>query len=64
MEPLRSKRNHRKELNNRGIEISFDIESNPEFLKEGNAIEDFMRPDRIIIGVESEKAEIMLQKLY
>jgi len=44
--------------------IKFDVASNPEFLKEGTAIEDFMRPDRIVIGVESKKAETLLTKLY
>jgi len=44
--------------------IKFDVASNPEFLKEGTAIEDFMRPDRIVIGVESKKAETLLIKLY
>lgn len=42
----------------------FDVASNPEFLREGTAIEDFMRPDRIVIGVESEKAEALLRELY
>lgn len=44
--------------------IKFDVASNPEFLKEGTAIEDFMHPDRIVIGVESEKAKKLLTKLY
>jgi len=44
--------------------IKFDVASNPEFLKEGSAIEDFMRPDRIVIGVESKKAKTLLTKLY
>lgn len=52
------------ELNKRGVNIPFDVASNPEFLKEGDAIEDFLRPDRIVIGVESERAEKTLQRLY
>jgi len=44
--------------------IKFDVASNPEFLKEGTAIEDFMHPDRIVIGVESKKAEELLTRLY
>ncbi|SDB89643.1 UDP-glucose dehydrogenase family protein [Williamwhitmania taraxaci] len=52
------------ELNKRGIIQQFDVASNPEFLKEGNAIEDFLKPDRIVCGVESEEAKIMLEKLY
>lgn len=54
---------HTVRINNkRGIK--FDVASNPEFLKEGTAIEDFMRPDRIVIGVESKKAKGLLVKLY
>lgn len=53
-----------KELKERGENIKFDIGSNPEFLKEGAAIEDFMKPARIIVGVESEKAKSYMQKLY
>jgi UDPglucose 6-dehydrogenase len=53
-----------EELNKRGVNISFDVASNPEFLKEGAAIKDFMSPDRVVIGVESEKAEDIMKKLY
>lgn len=53
-----------EELNKRKITLDFDVASNPEFLKEGNAIDDFMKPDRIVIGVESNKAESILAKLY
>ncbi len=52
------------ELEKRGIEVEFDVASNPEFLKEGNAIEDFLKPDRIVVGTESEKAEKTMQRLY
>lgn len=52
------------ELEKRGLNIPFDIASNPEFLKEGAAIDDFMRPDRIVVGVDSEKAEEVMRKLY
>lgn len=52
------------ELQKRNSTISFDVASNPEFLKEGAAIDDFLRPDRIVIGVESEKADEILRKLY
>lgn len=53
-----------KELRKRHLNIPFDVASNPEFLKEGNAIEDFLKPDRIVIGIESEQAENMMRRLY
>lgn len=53
-----------EELDARGLNIEFDIASNPEFLKEGDAINDFLKPDRIVVGVESEKAQEIMQKLY
>lgn len=52
------------ELDKRGVDIDFDVASNPEFLKEGNAIKDFMSPDRVVVGIESERAKKMLTKLY
>ena len=52
------------ELKKRGVDIEFDVASNPEFLKEGNAIKDFMSPDRVVVGVESEHAKKVLSKLY
>lgn len=52
------------ELNSRSKSIAFDVASNPEFLKEGAAIEDFLKPDRIVVGVESKKAEDVMRKLY
>lgn len=53
-----------EELDKRGVEIEFDVASNPEFLKEGAAIKDFMTPDRVVVGVESERAKKMMEKLY
>lgn len=53
-----------EELDKRGVKIEFDVASNPEFLKEGNAINDFMSPDRVVVGVESERAEKLMSKLY
>ncbi|HZK07038.1 MAG TPA: UDP-glucose/GDP-mannose dehydrogenase family protein [Bacteroidales bacterium] len=53
-----------EELDKRGVTIPFDVASNPEFLKEGAAIEDFLKPDRIVVGVDSEKAEGILSRLY
>ena len=53
-----------EELDKRGVKIEFDVASNPEFLKEGNAVDDFLKPDRIVVGVESEKAEKVLKRLY
>ena len=52
------------ELARRGVDIDFDVASNPEFLKEGNAIKDFMSPDRVVVGVESEHAKKVLSRLY
>ena len=52
------------ELDKRQADIKFDVASNPEFLKEGNAIKDFMSPDRVVVGVESEMAKEMLTRLY
>jgi len=51
-------------LDKRGVSIEYDVASNPEFLKEGAAVNDFMKPDRIVVGVESERARKVLEKLY
>ncbi len=53
-----------EELDRRGMNVTFDVASNPEFLKEGAAIKDFMSPDRIVVGVESERAKELIARLY
>lgn len=53
-----------EELNKRNVNIEFDVASNPEFLKEGAALKDFMSPDRVVIGVETERAKELMNKLY
>jgi UDPglucose 6-dehydrogenase len=53
-----------EELDKRGVHIPFDVASNPEFLKEGAAIKDFMSPDRVVVGTESEKAKEVMTRLY
>lgn len=54
----------KNELKERGADISFDVVSNPEFLKEGAAIADFMKPDRVVVGADSKKAMDLLKELY
>jgi len=53
-----------EELTKRNLDIPFDIASNPEFLKEGTAIKDFMGPDRVVVGIESERAKELMERLY
>lgn len=53
-----------EELDKRGVQMEFEVASNPEFLKEGAAIKDFMSPDRVVVGVESERAKEVMSKLY
>lgn len=53
-----------EELGKRGVEIDFDVASNPEFLKEGTAIKDFMSPDRVVVGVETDRARELMDRLY
>ena len=53
-----------KALENRGVNIEFDVVSNPEFLKEGAAVEDFLKPDRIVIGVDSDRSYELMHRLY
>ena len=53
-----------EELDKRKVKIEFDVASNPEFLKEGAAIQDFMKPDRVVVGVESDRAKELMVRLY
>ena len=53
-----------EELTKRGEQIDFEVASNPEFLKEGAAIKDFMSPDRVVVGVESDRAKKVMERLY
>lgn len=54
----------KEELTKRGEQIDFEVASNPEFLKEGAAIKDFMSPDRVVVGVESDRAKKVMERLY
>src|SRR5262249_42450325 len=53
-----------EELARRGVSLEYDVVSNPEFLKEGAAIKDFMQPERVVVGCDGERAETLLRKLY
>lgn len=61
---LKVKKALQEELDKRNVNVEFDVASNPEFLKEGAAINDFLKPDRIVVGVETPRAEEILQRLY
>lgn len=61
---IKVKQTLREELDRRGVTVEFDVASNPEFLKEGAAVEDFMRPDRVVVGVESDRAKEIMTRLY
>ena len=61
---LKVKQAIREELGKRNADVEFDMASNPEFLKEGDAIDDFMKPDRVVVGVETEKARKWMTQLY
>ena len=61
---LKVRQTIQEELDKRGVDIAFDVASNPEFLKEGAAIKDFMSPDRVVVGVESERAKELMTRLY
>ncbi len=52
------------ELDKRGVDVDFDVASNPEFLKEGAALKDFMSPDRVVVGVDSPRAQALMERLY
>ena len=53
-----------KELDRRGVQVPFDVAANPEFLKEGTAVKDFMSPDRVVVGVDSDRAKDVMSRLY
>ncbi len=61
---LKVKNAIQEELDRRGVNIEFDVASNPEFLKEGAAVHDFMSPDRVVVGVANERAKEIMSRLY
>ncbi len=61
---LKVKKTVQEQLKKRSVKIEFDVASNPEFLKEGNAVDDFLKPDRIVVGTESTRAEKIMRRLY
>ena len=62
--PVGTARQVHRIISNTNPDADFDVASNPEFLREGSAIDDFMRPDRVVLGIESERAEALLRELY
>ena len=61
---LKVKQTIQTELDKRGVNVPFDVASNPEFLKEGSAVKDFMSPDRVVVGVETDRARELMDRLY
>ncbi len=58
------RRTIQQELDCRGVQVPFDVASNPEFLKEGDAVRDFMSPDRVVVGIDSARARTLMERLY
>ena len=62
--PVVTNRQVKQIIRNTNPELQFDVASNPEFLREGAAIEDFMRPDRVVIGVQNDRAQLVMEDIY